>query len=100
MPFTCQPPTTRVLHAGGVGRELLALAEGQVVDEAADEPVVDVEVRQAVVALRIVVVQEALPAVETGRADAGGGGLGVGALRPGVRERQRSSDWRDARAWR
>ena len=33
-----------VLHAGRIGGVLLAVAEGQVVDEAADEPMVDVEV--------------------------------------------------------
>ena len=49
---------------------------------------VDVEVGQAMVALGIVVVQEPLPAVEAGGADARGRGLGVGALRPGVGERQ------------
>ena len=42
----------RVLHAGRVAGELLAAAEWQVVDEAADQPMVDIEVRQAVVALR------------------------------------------------
>ena len=78
----------RVLHAGRVAGELLAAAERQVVDEAAHETVIDVEVRQAVVALRIVVVEEPLPAVEAGRADAGRGRLGVGALRPRIRERQ------------
>ena len=73
-----------VLHAGGVSGELLPLAERQVVDEAPDEPVVHVEVRAPAIELRAAVVEQALPAVEPGRADAGRGRLVVGALRPGV----------------
>ena len=85
-----QLPATHdgVLHAGRVAGEALAAADRYVVDKAAHETVIDVEVRQAVVALRIVVVQEPLPAVEIGRADAGRRRFGVGALRPGIRKRQ------------
>ena len=43
----------RVLHAGRVAGDLLPLAERQVVDEAADEPVIDVEVREPAIELRI-----------------------------------------------
>ena len=78
----------RVLHAGGVARELLTAAEREVVDEAADQPMIDIEVRETVVAFRVVIVQEALPAVESARADAGGSRLRVGALRPRVGEGQ------------
>ena len=38
----------RILHPGSVARELLAAAERQVVDEAADQPMIDVEVREPV----------------------------------------------------
>ena len=82
----------RVLDARRVAGELLAAAEREVVDEAADEPMVDVEVGQTVVALRVVIVEEALPAVEPARADAGRGRLRVGALRPGIGERQDRAD--------
>src|SRR5688572_26665 len=78
----------RIRQPGRAAGELLATAERQVVDEAADETVIDVEVRQAVVALGIVVVEESLPAVESTGADAGGGRLGIGALRPCIGERQ------------
>ncbi len=57
MPFICQPPTSAFFSAGGVAGVLLAVAERQVVDEAADQPMVDVEVREPVVALGIVVVR-------------------------------------------
>ena len=88
MPFICQPPTTAFFTPVASPATRLAVAERQVVDEAADEPMVDVEVGQAVVALGIVVVQEPLPAVEPGRADAGRRRLGVGALGPRVGEGQ------------
>src|SRR3954469_5817866 len=53
------------LCAGRVARDLAGLAERQVVNKAADQPMIDVEVRQPIVAFRIVIVQKALPAVES-----------------------------------
>ena len=54
----------RFFNAARITGDLLAVAKRQVVDEAADQPMVDVEVRQAMIALGIVVVEESLPAVE------------------------------------
>ena len=78
----------RVLHARRISAVAFARAERQVVDEAADHAVVHVEIREAVIAIRIPVVEESLPAVEPGCADAGRGRLGIGALRPRVGERE------------
>src|SRR5688572_15592892 len=50
-----------VLDAGRITGELLAAAERQIVDEAPDEAVIDVEVRQGMVAFGIRVVEETLP---------------------------------------
>ena len=88
MPLTCQPPTSAFLSAGCVAGDLLPLSERQVVDEAADEPVIDVEVRSPAIELRAAVVEQALPAVERRRADPRRGRLVVGALRPRVDDRR------------
>ena len=58
----------------GGGEEVPAFAERQVPHEARHDPVVHVEVREPVVARRIVVVQEPLPARQV-LPDAGGGRL-------------------------
>ena len=81
-------PDHRVLQAGRVARELLTVAEGQVVDEAADESMVDIEIGQSIIALGVVVVEKALPAIEPARADAGSRRLRIGALGPRVGEGQ------------
>src|SRR4029453_1997469 len=80
------------LDAFGVLSKALAVAERQVVDEAPDQPMIDVKVRQPVIALWIMVVEEPLPAVKPARPDPGTRRFRVGALRPGVREgEQRAS---------
>ena len=61
-----------LLQSGGVAAHALAFAERQVPDEARDHAVVHVEIREPVVAGRIVVVQEPLPAGQV-LPDAGGG---------------------------
>ena len=68
IPVVSQPPISRLVARLTPARELLAATEWQVVDVAGDEPLVDVEVGQAVVQLGVVVVHEALVAC-AGRAD-------------------------------
>ncbi len=77
--------------------KFLAAAYGQLVDEAGYEPLADIEVGASVVRSRVVVVEEAIPSLRF-RAGAGGGGLVVKALRPGIDAGERETGWRDAQA--
>ena len=89
MPFTCQPPMISIRRFVEIAAESLAAPEGQFVNEAGHQAMIDVEVRTPAITLRVVVVQEALPPVELLPANASGGGFGVDALRPGVDDRCR-----------
>src|SRR4051812_6675871 len=78
----------RVLHAARVPAEFLAAAERKVVDEAPDQPVIDVEIGSSAIRFGVVVVQQPLPAVERRGANARGGRLAVDAPRPRVDNRR------------
>src|SRR6266567_5179726 len=66
-----------------VRRNLLAASNGQVVNEARNEPLVDVEIRRSVIEIRIVVVHEALEATAAG-AHAGRRRFVIFAVSPGI----------------
>src|SRR5581483_4575236 len=66
----------------------LAAPEGQVIDKTGHQTMINVEVRPPAITLRVVIVQEALPAVELLPADARGCGLGVETPGPGVNHRR------------
>ncbi len=83
MPVSSHPPIARSVARLTSAGDLLAATEGQVVDIAGDEPLVDVEVGRSVVQVGVVIVHEALVAGSAG-ADSGCRGLVVLALGPGI----------------